>query len=175
MILFHGTSARNAKKIEQHGFVEKVKNNWKIVSKKGFVYLSTAYAPFFAEHANKKGYKLAIIKAEVDESNLFPDDDFIMRALGKTVYTQKELDAIKLEDYAHLWIKSLEYMGTVAAHPEDVEIIGIRYFDGKNLFLKCDPCITPMNFKIMGNYYKKFTEWVYDGNPIKDFECDILF
>lgn len=76
MKLFHGTSAANAEKIEQFGFAE-VKNNWKVTSKNGFVYLSTAYAPFYAMNANKKGYKLALIKVDVDEFSLFPDDNFI--------------------------------------------------------------------------------------------------
>ena len=169
MILFHGTSAINAKKIEQYGFAE-VKNNWKVTSKNGFVYLSTAYAPFYAMNANKKGYKLALIKVKVDEFCLFPDDDFLMRAMGKPVYTQTELDKIELEDYQQHWIKSLEWMGNVAAYPDDIEIIGTTYFSGKNLLFRCDPTITPINYKIMGGYYKELTEWLYQGNPIMSFK-----
>lgn len=169
MILFHGTSATNAKKIMQKGFAE-AKNNWKVTSKNGFVYLSTAYAPFYAMNANKKGYKLALIKVEIDELSLFPDDDFIMRCMDKPVYTQKELDQIELEDYQELWIKSLEYMGNVAAYFDDIEIIGVTYFNGKNLLFRCDPSITPMNYKIMGDYYKDLSEWLYNGKAIMDFK-----
>ena len=169
MKLFHGTSAINAKRIEKSGFAE-AKSNWKVTSKKGFIYLSTAYAPFYAMNANRNGYKLALIKVSVDESCLFPDDDFLMRAMGKPVYTQTELDEIELENYQEHWIKSLEYMGNVAAYPDDIEIVGVTYFNGKNLLFRCDPSITPINYRIMGNYYKDLSEWLYQGKAIMNFK-----
>ena len=169
MELFHGTSANNAKKILKNGFAQELKNNWKVKSKNGFVYLSIAYAPFYAMSANKKGHKLAIIKVDVEPDNLFPDDDFVMLCLGKRKYTQKELDEIELENYQELSDKSLKYMGNVATYPEDVTIKGVTYFDGRYLLYRCDPVISPLNFKIMGDYYKDLSEWLYQGNAVLDF------
>ena len=40
MILYHGTSESNGKKIMKEGFIPDKKYNWKIKSKSGFVYLS---------------------------------------------------------------------------------------------------------------------------------------
>lgn len=171
MELYHGTTAANARKIKINGFQD-LKKNWEVQSKNGFVYLSTAYAPFYAMSSCKREYKLALIKIEVDKDSLFPDDDFVMLALGKKMYTQAELDKIELEDYSHLSDKSLEYMGNAAAYPKDCEIIGMREFDGKNLITKCDPIISPMNYMLMGNYYKRLTKWLYEGNAVENFVSD---
>ena len=37
IILYHGTSMKNAKRIEKEGFVPDKRYNWKVKSKKGFV------------------------------------------------------------------------------------------------------------------------------------------
>jgi len=88
-IFYHGTSEENAKKIMQEGFKLGQKANWKVKSKDGFVYFSSAYAPFYAmKHSTRK---LALIKVEIDSIDLYPEDDWLMRALGKPVYSQKSL------------------------------------------------------------------------------------
>jgi len=81
LILYHGTSAKNAKQIEKEGFVVGKKYNWKVKSKEGFIYLSLAYAPFYAMNHNST--KLALIKVEVDSKDCYPEDDFLMFAFGK--------------------------------------------------------------------------------------------
>jgi hypothetical protein len=67
MILFHGTSEENAKHIMKEGFMPDKKYNWQIKSKPGFVYLSLAYAPFYANAANSENRNRALIKVEVKE------------------------------------------------------------------------------------------------------------
>ncbi len=89
LILYHGTSESNGKKIMKEGFIPDKKYNWKIKSKSGFVYLSLAYAPFYAEMAKNKSNMGAIIAVEVDERKLYPEDDFIMYSLGRPKYTQR--------------------------------------------------------------------------------------
>jgi hypothetical protein len=173
IILYHGTSEANAKKIEKEGFILGKKYNWKIKSKKGFVYLSSAYAPFYAMNCDKNGNDLAIVKVEVDEEDLYPEDDFIMYVLKKPVYTQEELDNINLEDYKHLWKASLKYMGNVAVKSDKIKIIGIKYFNGRYLIYKCDPVISPINFQIMGDYYKELSEWIFEGKEIIKFKSFI--
>jgi hypothetical protein len=165
---YHGTSATNARKIVKEGFKVDGKHNWKVKSKKGFVYFSLAYAPFFAMNAG--GSKLALVKVSVDTEDLYPEDDFLMRALGKPVYTQKELDKVDFEKYQCFWGMSLADMGSACAKPEKIVILDVCFFDGTKLIHKCDPVISPMNYKIMGNYYKELTEWIFEGNDIMEFK-----
>ncbi|MEK6882781.1 MAG: hypothetical protein AABY22_24370, partial [Nanoarchaeota archaeon] len=63
-----------------------------------------------------------------------------------------------------------DYMGNVAAHPEDVQILGVRYFNGHLLIMKVDPVISPMNYKIMGQYYNELTEYIYNGGDFREFK-----
>jgi len=167
--LFHGTSEKNAKEIEKHGFEPDKKYNWRVKSKKGFVYLSTAYAPFYCMNADAKGDGLALIKVEVDTDDLYPDEDYIMYAIGKPKYTQEDLDKVNLEGLKNLWDFSLKYMGNVAVKPDKIKIIGVTYFNGKNLIHRCDPVISPINFRIMGEYYKQLSEWIFQGKEIINF------
>lgn len=169
MILYHGTSESNGKKIMKEGFIPDKKYNWKIKSKSGFVYLSLAYAPFYAETAKNKSNMGAIIKVEVDERKLYPEDDFIMYSLGRPKYTQDELDAVNVEKLRSLYKESLKYMGNVCGRSKDIKIIGVSYFDMSKLLFVCDPVICPMNYKIMGSYYLSLTEWIYEGNLPQDF------
>ncbi len=165
--LYHGTSAANARKIKISGFVSDKACNWKVKSKQGFVYLSTAYAPFYAMTFNV--YKLALIKVQVDERDCYPEDDFLMAALGRKKYTQKELDEVDLENYKQYWSDSLKYMGNLAVKTNKITILGIRYFDGKKLVYKCDPVISTINFKFMGDYYKDLSDWIYAGKNFMEF------
>lgn len=169
LILFHGTSAENAKEIEKNGFVSDKKYNWKVASKKGFVYLSSAYAPFYAMNATKDD-KLALIKIEVDSEDCYPEDDFIMTALGHPKYNQAQLDLIDLENFKKYWNESLKFMGNVAVRADKIKILGIRIFDGKMLIMRCDPVISTLNFRIMGNYYNDLSNWIFDGKDIMDFK-----
>jgi diacylglycerol kinase family enzyme len=184
LILYHGTSEENAKKIEKEGFVTDTKYNWNIKSKKGFVYLSSAYAPFYCMKSTK-GDKFALVKVEVDSDDCYPEDDFLMIIIKNqkvktpkdmklsVSYTQEELDKVNMEDWKHFWINSLHYLGNVAVRPEKIEVLGVRYFDGENLVFKCDPVICPTNFVIMGDYYKKLTEWIFEGKDFRDFKSDV--
>lgn len=167
LILYHGTSEKKARKIEKEGFVPDKTYNWKVKSKKGFVYLSVAYAPFYA--MNHSTRKLALIKVEVDTKDLYPEDDFIMCAIGKRSYNQEQLNLIKLEGYKHHWKESLRFLGNVAVKPDKVRIIGVRYFDGRGLLMKCDPVICPENFMVLGDYYKRLSEWIFQGKKIAEF------
>jgi len=167
--LYHGTTQKKAKQIAKQGFIPGKTYNWDVESKKGFVYLSMAYAPFYAMSTNSSSKKLALIKVSVEGKDCYPEDDFVMRVLGKATYTREELDKVKLEDYKHLWSESLKYMGNTAIKPNKAKILGIRYFDSRNLIMKCDPCITPMNFMVMGKYYQELSDWIFEGKEILEF------
>jgi len=160
MILYHGTSAYYGRMISEQGF-QQGHPNWKVQSKPGFIYLSVAYASFYT--MVHPSHNSALVKVEVPDDRLYPDDDFVMYALKKPVYTQEELDDIDLEDYKHIADASLSYLGNVCARIEDVKVLGVHYFDGKKLLWICDPSITPINYAIMGDYYRGMTEALYDG------------
>ena len=170
LTLYHGTSAKNARQIKKAGFVPDKHYNWSVRSKQGFVYSSTAYAPFYAMMNAQDTNKLALIKICVNEKDCYPDDDFLMQMIGKNNYTQEELDAIELEIYKSLWKDSLKRIGNIATKPNKVEILGVQYFNGKGLYLKCDPSISFINFLLMGEYYKKLSNWIYEGNEIRKFK-----
>jgi hypothetical protein len=162
MILFHGTSEKAGKQIMEHGFGSG-KANWKVVGKPGFIYLSLAYAPFYAmaSHASSG----ALIKVEVDEEDLYPEDDFIMTVLfKKPVYNQAELDKVDLEKFKHLAKDSLRFMGNACAKFDKVKILGVKFFDMRGLLIVCDPSITPINYAILGRYYNKLTNAIFNGD-----------
>jgi hypothetical protein len=173
-IFYHGTSAKNADLIAKEGFkADGVKHHWEVKSKKGFVYFSLAYAPFYAmasddDEANEE--MLALIKVEIDEDDLYPEDDFIFYAKGKPKYTQAELDKLDFERLKFAWRDSIKYMGNVCAKPDKVKVLGIRKFLDRDLIMKCDPVISPMNYKIMGDYYLRLTEHIFEGGKIMEFK-----
>ncbi len=160
IILYHGTTKENAEQIKKEGFIYGKNYNWEgaIQSKKDFIYLSTSYAPYYAMSAKSTSNNRAIIKVLVSKYDLYPDEDFI------TYIYKIPSEKINIEDYKELAFDSLNYLGNVAIRPDKIKIVGITYFDAKNLLMLCDPSITPINYKFMGNYYKGLTEWIYQGN-----------
>ena len=153
--LYHGTSIQNANKIMQEGFTSrKDKGNWKeeYISKEDFVYFTSAYPFFYGSNASEENDKQAsVIKIEIEEKYLYPDEDFIIQA-GSSAHIPKNLD---LERYKHHGIDSLNRMGNVAIKDLDkIKIISRKDFDIIEMALWCDPCMSIMNFMIMGEYYK---------------------
>mgnify|MGYP001570346084 CR=1 FL=1 len=173
MILYHGTSEKNAQRIMVDGFQIDRKYNWKVKSKAGLIYLSLAYAPFYAGCVKGAGIRGALIQVEVNEETLYPDEDYIMYTLGFPVYTQEQLNALDLEHFKSLYKVSLQYLGNACAKPEDIKILGVRYFSMERLLLVSDPTITPINFMIMGTYYQELTKWIYEGNKPEEFNKSI--
>jgi len=174
IILYHGTTKESAKQIEKEGFIYGKKYNWEgvIQSKKDFIYLSTAYAPYYAMAAKSNSNNRAIIKVVVNKYDIYPDEDFI------TYIYKIPSQKINIKDYKELAFDSLNYLGNIAIRPDKIKIIGITYFNAKNLLMVCDPSITPINYKFMGDYYRGLTEWIYqDNNPleyISNEQLDIL-
>jgi hypothetical protein len=90
MILYHGTSARRLHAIQRHGLLPRRttgESNWSgnVASKEGFVYLTDACPVYFAVEAalaaESTPADLLILKVDVDEGRLYPDEDFIARAV----------------------------------------------------------------------------------------------
>ena len=174
IILYHGTTKESAEQIRKEGFVYGKKYNWEglIQSKKDFIYLSTAYAPYYAMAAKSNSNNRAIIKVVVNKHDIYPDEDFI------TYIYKIPSQEIDIEDYKELAFDSLNYLGNIAIRPDKIKIIGITHFDAKNLLMICDPLIIPINYKFMGDYYRELTEWIYQGNIPSEYvsklQLDIL-
>lgn len=174
MILYHGTSVDSARRILREGFRYGVKYNWSgdIKSKEGFIYLSLAYAPFYSETAKSTSKMRAIVKVSVPINKLYPDEDFLFHALK--LKTQREMRDIDICQYKHAAKHSLQYLGNCAALPEDITVLGAREFDAKRLIYVCDPSISPIAYKVMGDYYKKLTDWIYKGGIPEKFEHEMF-
>jgi len=161
--LYHGTSVESADLIMQHGFKDRVgagKGNWekRVLSKAGFVYLTTAYPFFFAMNASK-GKMASVVKVSVDTDDLYPDEDLFFFKFGNMF----KVSAKDLLDMKHLADESLQLFGNVAVKPEAVEVLGRRDFKVGEMMYFSDPSISPINYKILGGYYRKLTDTWWDG------------
>jgi len=168
MKIYHGTTKERAQSILREGFTTNGKANWLVPSRKDFVYLSLAYAPFFSISADSPGEDHAIVLCEVDEEDLYPDDDFLMLALGKPVYTIEDLAQVNFEDYKHAWTQSLDKLGSVSARFDRVRAIDFTSYEGLRMLTLCDPVIAPINYLLMGGYYRWLSDKLYAGNTTED-------
>lgn len=161
--LYHGTSLRNADSIMRHGFKDRVgagKSNWKgkITSQAGYVYLSSAYVFYFAMAA-AKGRKASVIKVEVDTDDLYPDED-LLHFVGLEESSYRD----KLHLFKHAAERSLNELGNVAIRADSpIKILGRKDFDTHEMWRWSDPSISPMNYAILGKYYRTLTDTWFDG------------
>lgn len=148
MILFHGTSDKFLKKIlkegirprEEHGHSVYKKIDFE--SREEFVYLTDRYPVFYANFAqDHAGGRACVIRCEVDEDMLFPDEEFIGTVLARQEHkgaknlkeiTKKMILDVDPWEYQHEWPKSMKYMGTVATLFVKPEQITGHYVFKKN-------------------------------------------
>jgi len=179
LILYHGTSLSNLKKIIKQGIKPryKRKSNWVEigVSKPNLVYLTNCYACYYASAALKKeGDKGVVIKVRIDpkKTKLYLDEEFIYHFLRYNIINSRK-EAIKLYNSIDpknintviknkkripTWQDSLNFMGTVSCDYVPVEnIIGYSILDRPGIYY-CDPTINPLNYKIMSGVYINYLE-----------------
>lgn len=127
MILYHGTTDKFLSGILAKGIQPRlvhgnsVYKEIKMDSHQEFVYLSDRYPMFYADLACQyMGGNPVIFQIEIDESMLYPDEDFIGTRLAKQekIKSKKEVKELILSinprDYREYWKDSLKIMGTVA-------------------------------------------------------------
>lgn len=130
MILFHGTTDKYLRKILKQGILPReehgnsVYKKIELESREEFVYLTDRYPVFYAHFAEGyAGGRPCVIRCEIDDDMLFPDEEFIGTVLARQKHPKhKDLKAITKKmilevdpwDYQHEWPKSLKFMGTVA-------------------------------------------------------------
>jgi hypothetical protein len=185
--LYHGTTSRHLTRILSYGIRPRGtrrKGNWETFpSRPDFVYLTTAYAPYFAWNAadtsrDEKALVVEVDASLLDESRLFPDEDFVAQAISQT--EKRPLSEVhpKVRDtllyYGDLTQASIDHLGNVAhrgtVQPEAITrhaIIDLK--KQRDLAWACmDPSISCINYQICGSKYRSIIAWIFGDRP--DFE-----
>lgn len=183
MRLYHGTSSRHLETILEHGLVPRgnAPSNWTAASSAERVYLTNAYAMYFAQ-ASRKDSSEDLVVVEID-TDLLPDQT-CLQADEDTVWFVWQHDAIDdrflpppgmldrhqqamhfsgflgpLAEHGITAEKSLELLGN-CSHEGIIPVSAItrvlRYSatDGPWWVSFHDPVISPMNFRFHGPEYR---------------------
>jgi len=203
VILYHGTEAEYADEILAKGIqprCETGNSNYtgKIASKKDFVYLTSAWPFFYAylgrfqEHKPAKQTKdqndILILKVEVPEYSLFPDEDFIARCM-KMQGDERDIRDIMTEisplDYHHHAADSLEHMGNACAlevKPEQItghKILKANFWEHSALGADSDPDAhirIPILKQVVMEKYQRRLKLLFDSGMdavVKDIEKEM--
>lgn len=126
MILYHGTDANNLDSILKNGLLGRKHTGKQVFdgnleSNENFTYLTWFNPVAHAYSANE--FSPAILKVDVDEKVLYPDEDFIERLIFMKTGVPGNPKEIDITQYKDLWEKSLKMFGNVAipeVHPEQI-------------------------------------------------------
>lgn len=181
MKLYHGTCASKLGSIMEHGIQPRGEagGNWnEFPSREDMVYLTSAYAPYFAISSctdEGKGLVIEVESDRLDQTLLHPDEDFIAQALAhqRGCGIEDVHDEVRgtLEDYRHHWRDSLSGLGNCAyrgAVPLSAItracVIDLRANPEVSL-IACDPCISLLNFRFCGDKYRSILAWLFGDRP----------
>lgn len=155
-----------------------VEGNWESYpSRPDMVYLTEAYAPFFAMMAEGDGrpVMLEIQTDKIDQSRLYPDEDFIAQDLREK--TGMPLDRLHQEvrenllAYQQYAAESLRFMGN-AAYLGSIPASAITRYciveherQPHSCMAACDPSISPLNYRFCGGKYRSLTSWFFGDRP----------
>lgn len=187
MKVYHGTSERHAKKIIREGIVPRgLKNgNWahSVPSNPNAVYFTVAYGLHFAKGCAKDGERLAVFEFDLDMLNherLAPDEDFLEQVTRQDAKCKKAGKNMKartmwfrkraLTEFRHHWSSSIQHMGTATYYgtvpPE--ALLRVSYVPHAHaLAHMSDPSISPMNYKLMGTYYRNLMRLTFQHTDVE--------
>ena len=182
--LCHGTSAKHLKRIRKEGLRPRgVKSSeWAdCPSHPKRVYLTDAYAMYFAVNATKDGDDLLIVEVEVDERRLYPDEYYLAQAEQlngnkiKLMERTKEIrDILEYEtrsELDRLYKASLEFLGTVSHYrtikPSQIRRVAIIPASeaGRLIITEFDPSISIVNYRFCGEDHRRFQESLFSRFP----------
>ena len=186
MRLYHGTTEAVARAALTQGLaprsVTQAQGNWdKHPSNPHAVYLTTAYAGYFAACASGTHSRWGLVEVEtdlLDTAWLVPDEDWLeqvsraqvikgMRAktiAGRTRWLRERLILFR----GH-WLNSVDGLGNCAYLDEipASAVTRVCVFDPKSnqamAMHALDPCISLMNYAFCGSMYRALVRWFFDG------------
>lgn len=199
MKLYHGTSESRARRALIEGLRPRGEregedtDRWNGCPSSGdHVYLTVAYAPYFAAAASGEDERWAIIEIDTDllpdgMDALVPDEDFLEQATrnetppkewglpteGMEARTEWFRD--RLHWFAHLWEQSVDNLGNCAHEgsipPEAItRVVFVDPARPENkaaVFMACDPSISILNYRFTGSKYRALTRW-FMGDALTD-------
>ena len=190
--LYHGTTETIGRQAKTDGLRPRKmtgKSNWKhiVESNPSLIYLTTAYAPYYALHAvnGNKGEKISIIEVEtdlLDESKFRPDEDFIEQVTGldkkntagikgKTVKQRTKYIRNHLDEFSDFWKPSIEHLGNCGYKGviTGKAITKVSVVDISKCLSMCsevlEAVITLANYSVCGSQYRMMTRW-FMGEPV---------
>lgn len=196
MKLYHGTSAKAALLARDQGLKTRKtlrsKGNWQgtIPSNPNLIYLTVAYAPYFAMSSSGDGEEWGIVEVDtdlLDLEDMLPDEDFLEQASrtqtlpaewglkGASMEKRTRFFRDHIESFSHLWQASLDGLGN-AAHRGKIPksaITRVTTFDPSQnpsmAMMASDPTISTLNFRILGEKYRTLTRWFagYEIDPLQ--------
>ena len=177
MKLYHGTAARHLDSVLSHGLRPRGRKagNWReYPSRRDMVYMTTAYAPYFAmQSLGKKDMTLLLVEVEsdrLDETLLHPDEDFVAQAIAhqKNRPISDFHDEVRrsLEFYRHHWKDSVSGLGNAAYKgtiPADAitRLCTVDLTRQSDLMIVCDPTISIINYHLCGERYRSIIAWLF--------------
>lgn len=191
MLLYHGTSAVALPTILAHGIKPrgaKGRSNWKhtVPSNPKTVYLTNAYALYYAQCAAKGKDDLVVFEVDTDRlPDLFvPDEDAFEQVWrgkdgkqgdmkSRTLYYRRlmvQFLGAVTQPGVHMSLQALGncgFMGTVPVAAITRYAIIKRCDENQQLLWQAlDPTITVMNYRICGPRYRNMVRWVF-GWPLE--------
>ncbi len=190
MKLYHGTTEAVARLALTEGLKPRRatgKDNWAhtVNSSPDCVYLTTAYAAYFAINACGDNDRPAIIEIDTDglESRLLPDEDFLEQGTRGKVFTNPLFKGMpkdnmerrtrwfraRLRKFAHLWESSIKHLGTCGSWggvPAEyiTRVVTWNAEKAPGLNMACiDPTITLINYQICADKYIALNKWIVTG------------
>ena len=178
MKLYHGTSDKHLPQILKKGLCPRSgkKGNWEeFPSRSDMVYLTLAYAPYFALNQDGNPTVLEIDADLLNEEHFLPDEDFISQTISKqeklpfkTIHNKVRR---QLKSYQTYWPLSLEKIGNCCYQGKIPASAIKRYvvWDVEKQLcvslMSLDPTITSMNYKILGEKYRGLITWLFGDCP----------
>ena len=186
MKLYHGTTEKIGRQALTEGLKPRNvtgKSNWKhtVESNPTLIYLTNAYAPYYALNSvkNFRKAKFAIVEIEtdlLDETKMRPDEDFIEQATrrdeknkagikGKTMYGRVKYIRDRIDEFSESWKLSVEHLGNCAYRGviKPAAITRVSVVDISKCREMCfeamEPLITLANYKICAAQYRLLTQW----------------
>lgn len=179
MNVYHGTSSAYLIAILARGIVPRGHRpgQWKkFPSRPDHVYLSTAYAGYFAINATLgNGGKAMLLEVKLDwldEDRLYPDEDFIQetqRSLGDKAANAQIKH--RIGRYQPYWRTSLEQMGNISHRgtvpPNAITRYALLDPDARPAIAErlLHPEVSALNYTAMASFYRGTLAWLFGDQP----------